>query len=179
MKHIIGDKDIFAIEFEIFNFKPPAKGKSLIWIGNNSIGDYQMEDTFHYLLRSLYRIIFRNKDLWLEELKFLDCKNIYYKIVPFYNNPDDFYKLSYEEQGLFLKYDNFLFEWGDSFSDWNIRVIVNENVCKFLWAYTPLADDNEFEVRNNIKCFNVDLTIIKDVYDKVVPLMPIESLPKW
>lgn len=177
MTNLIGDKKVFAIEFEIHEFKSGFNSNSLIWLNNNPIGNFTEVGYFSAILYALNRIIRNPEELWLSELDNLNCKDIFYTIIPCYNNPDSFFDLSREEQNRLIKFDKFLFEWGDGFADWNLRVVVNKGKCKFIWVHTPLRDDDSYEVRNNIKCFDVDLIVVKNIYNELVKFIPDELWP--
>ncbi len=177
MKKIIGNKKTFAVEFEIIEFSPKLLSKSIIWINKIKIGNFDEVGYLAPLLNSLNRIVERKSNLWDNELGKLNCKEIFYKIIPFYNNPNSFYDLSIEEQESFIKFDKYIFDWGDGFNDWILRVLVKKDICKFLWVHTPLGDEDSFSVRNDIKCFDVAMSEIELVYNEFITLVPEEAWP--
>ena len=176
MKKLIGDRRSFAIEIEIIQFKP-LWGKSCLWINNCQIGHLDDENYLAPFLGSAYRIAKRHKDFWLEELAGLKCKDAFYAIHPFYNEPHKFDELSSDEAKPFFKYDIFIIQWGENFDDWIVDVIVDNNLCQFMWVYTPLRDNDSFEAKNNIQCHSVKLEDIQRCYDELVTLVPDEHWP--
>ncbi len=175
---IVGNKEIFAVEFDGLELTPGFNCYVKIWINNVEIGDFTEISYFSSVLHSLSNIIYQTYSrLWVEELDGLSCKDIFYTITPCYNDPESFFDLSESEMDALIKYDRFLFNWGDAFNDWYLKVVVNEDICKFLWVHTPLGDDDSFDVRNKIKCFDVELKVVKDVYDQLAKFIPNELWP--
>lgn len=178
MINIVGDKETFAVEFEILKLGNGFDSHLRIWINNTSLGDFSETTYFVHLLGCINSICRKPKNLWFEEFNGLSCNDIFYKIIPCYNNPESFFNLSQGEMDALVKYDRFLFNWGDAFNDWYLKVVVNEDICKFLWVHTPLGDEDSFAVRNDIKCFDVELKILKEVNKQLSKFIPDELWPK-
>jgi hypothetical protein len=66
--------------------------------------------------------------------------------------------LSISEQKKLEYLDHYLLSWGENFDNWTIRVIVNENNCKFLWVF-----NND----NMIQCFDIPLKEVEDIFEKL------------
>lgn len=175
---IIGNKQTFAVQVEILKFEPWVWGKSAIWVGGEILGDYDDENIMGPFIGTLMDIALHSDKYWDEELKGLDDKDIFYTIHPFYNNPDGFYDLSDEEAKKYYKYDKYLMGWGENFDDYTISIVDKKELCLFIWVYTPNRDDDNFEVRNNIKSFEVPLLEIQEVYRQFCTLIPNEYWPK-
>ena len=41
MVHLVGDKNVFAIEFKILDFTPGLNSNVSIWINSSQIGDFK------------------------------------------------------------------------------------------------------------------------------------------
>jgi len=177
MIKLIGDKNVFAIEVEILEFAPGLNSNVRIWINDVSLGNSDEVSYLSAIIRALHTITNSPDKFWLPELNNLTCKEIFYTITPFYNSPNEFFELSPKEQEEYIKYDIFLSEWGDAFNDWDIKTIINNGICKFLWVYTPLGDDDSYEVRNDIQCFDVSFEYMQEIYRGIERLIPVEYWP--
>lgn len=177
MKKNIGEKNLFAIEIDIVKYEPWIWGRSCLWINNIQIGDYDDENILSPFIRSLMRIALKYQALWFDELNGLECKELFYLINPFYNNPDEFYNLTFEEQGNYIKYDIFNFQFGENFDQWILRPIVKNDICKFLWVQIPKGDNDTYETRNNIQCFDIPLKNVQKVYRDLCNLIPNQYWP--
>lgn len=177
MKKIIGDKKVFALGVDILKYEPWIWGRTCLWVNNHQVGDFDDQNILGPFIGGLERIVIKHQELWYEELEGLKCKELFYKVFPFYNEPDQFYELSDEEQESYSKYDTFIFHFGENFDDWVITSVVRDNICKFLWVHTPRRDNDTYEVRNNIRCFDVPLKDVQKVYIQLCELIPDQYWP--
>ena len=105
--------------------------------------------------------------------------NVVNTIFPFSNDHDRFYELDKETQASYVKYDKFLIHFGENFDNWTLTCVINKDISKFLWVHTPKRDNDSFEVRNNIKCFDVPHKVVKDAYIEFCRSIPDESWPMF
>jgi Immunity protein 42 len=177
MINLVGDKNIFAVEFEILEFASGLNSMVRFWINNNTVGDFNEIGYLSAVIGRLNGITDSPSKFWLPELSNLSCKDMFYTITPFYNNPNDFFDLPEDEQEKLIRYDVFISEWGDAFDDWDLKTVINNGICKFLWVHAPLGDEDSYEVRNNIQCFDVKLEYVQEVYKELAKLIPYENWP--
>ena len=111
-------------------------------------------------------------ELWDPELKDLNCQESFYKIRPLYNDFSRFYTLTDTEQKAVEYFDKYLFEWGENFDDWTLLVIVRGSICKFLYVHTSNRDNDTYEVKNEISCFNVNKEEVQLAYSELCMLIP-------
>jgi hypothetical protein len=171
MRTIIGDKASFGIEIDIKQYEPHLRGKSCLWMDGNQIGDFDDENILSPFLNSLMRITLKHQQLWLEELNGLNCKQLYDKISPFHDNPDVFFELTEEEKDEYVKYDVFIFQFGENFDQWVLHPIVRNNTCKFIWSF-PSTHKKFKSGDNNLNCFDVPLTVVYQAYKDLCELIP-------
>jgi hypothetical protein len=177
MKKILGDKKIFAIGITISKYEPRIEGKSCIWINNSKIGDCDDENILAPFIRSLMRISIKYQELWYEEFEGLECEELFNKVFPFHDNPNDFYDLNAKDQEYYIRYDRFIFEFGENFDNWLLTSIVRKDNCKFIWAYLKESTD-DFKTKS-IKCFDVPLQYVQGIYRELCRLIPDSNWPTF
>lgn len=177
MEKVIGEKKSFAVGIDIIKFEPWIWGRSCLWINNIQIGDLKDENILGPFIGSLMRIAVKSDKLWLDELEGLTCEQMFSTIHPFLNNPDAFFDLTYEQQGNYVKYDLFLFEFGENFDDWIINPIVKDDNCKFIWLFDPSRGKEKQKIKDSVKCYDVPLEKIQEVYKEFAKLIPDEYWP--
>lgn len=178
MDKIIGSKSQFAIGINIMKYEPWIWGNSCLWINNTQIGDYTDENILGPFMRSLMRLAMKFDKLWLEELDGLICNQMFEQINPFFNNPDEFFDLPVEKQNDYIKYDIFLFEFGENFDDWIINPVIKNGNCKFIWLHDPSRGKERIDIKSKVNCFDVPLEKIQEAYKEFVQLIPDQYWPK-
>lgn len=168
MYYFIGKKESFGIEIEISSFEPKLAGRVRLAIGSKWVGNFDEENYLYQFLRSLYRISLKHSDLWSPRFEGLDCRQIFYTIHPFFDEPDLFFDLSDEEQQALEVYDVFLMMWGENFDGCSIRTVVKDGICTFIWV-----TESEYLSRNaDLNCVNVPLTAVQDAYKEICKIIP-------
>lgn len=176
MGTVIGNKTNFGIELDITQYEPQLRGKSCLWIGGNQIGDFDDENILAPFLNSIMRIAVKHQQLWLDELHGLNCKQIYDTISPFHDDPDRFYDLTEKEKDEYIKYDIFIFQFGENFDQWILHPIVKNDTCKFIWSFP--STHREFKNGgDNLNCFDVPLTVVQQVYKQLCAMIPHKYWP--
>jgi len=175
MHHLIGKKEVFAVELELTGNK--WDNKTAIWLNDTRIGDWDDENLLAPFLRSLRTIALKYREFWLDELMGLDCHQIYLTIHPFYNDPDNFFSLSETEMDELTRFDKFLLTWGENFDSWGLSLTCRDEVYKFMWVHSPNGKEDSFEVRNDVKCFDVAFRQVQDVYQELLNIIPKEAWP--
>lgn len=178
MHTLIGEKHSFGIEIEIIKTRPHLWGKVALWVDGTRLGNFEDENILSAFINTLANIVYEHKSLWEHEFEGLSCKEIFYRIHPFYNNPEGFFDLSDSEQRSLERYDKFLFQWGESFDNWTLRVVVKDSECNFLWVHAPDRDFDTYEVRNNVKCGTVGLNQVIDGFNKLQTMVPDHDWPE-
>jgi Immunity protein 42 len=148
---IIGDKNRFAIEFEICNLWGKMQdGKIILFINNSQIGSYDDNVYLNIPCEGLLSII--------------DSGNILY---PEFRNKKPsvvmkIFNTSFEE-----KYDSCLLHFGESFDDFLFRAYkVNPDKICFLWK---LAKNHFFEYPKcdfRSKSFELDISEVRFVVEQ-------------
>lgn len=173
MCQFIGRKESFGVEIEVTKMTPSLWGKTALWLNGIKIGHFEDEDVLGPFINSIGRLVTESNTLWEPEFKGLNCQEIFYRITPFYNEDlSKFWTLTEVEQDALVSFDKYLFGWGENFDDWTLRVVVDNEVCKFMYVYTPNRDADSYEVRNNIQCFNVYKNEVQLVYAEICKLIP-------
>jgi hypothetical protein len=122
MVECIGNKNTFAIEFEVEIFEPYCLGKILIWISNNSIGTWHDTAMLGVVLNELH------------ELK---------------NNPDKYRFIEFEgltKEDIFelvkgdSNFEGFHLHLGDTFDDFSMTANFKDSGLEFIWQ----LDDDPF-----------------------------------
>lgn len=183
MYYLLGKKESFAIEIEETTVPQEWKStdlwiKSAIWINNTRIGDWEDANIIGPLVGAMFRISTKYDTFWLEELEDLTCYNLYLTIHPNYNDPSNFFNLTEEEQDKLIPFGKFLLSWGENFDSWGLCMVYKKGVCKFLWVHTPLGNDESYEVKNNIQCFDIKLEYVQQVYEELIKAIPNEHWPR-
>lgn len=111
VKNIIGNKNIFAIEYEIESTLPNIMGKACIWIDGNYIGAY---DDSHILTGTLYHLE---------------------RISPTSVNGEQFNGMNSENVYEVIKNhkDGYFLNLGESFDDFSVIVYFSEGKFNFIW----------------------------------------------
>ncbi len=177
MRTIIGNKNTIAIELqESFIYAdsifPIRWFNMCLWLGQKSIGDFNNVESLSPLFQTFQWVVKNKKMLWLPELENLECWEIFFKVNPTINDPDSFFDLSEIEQDKQCIYDRFIFNFGDSFSDWAYTIVCKENQCKFLWAYNPNRIENDFYTKDIIECYDVNMSEIEEIYLQLKEFFP-------
>jgi len=175
MHYLVGHTSSFAVELELSGDK--WDNRTAIWLNNIRIGDWDDKNLVAPFLRSLRRVALKHNEFWENELDGLNCYQLFLAIHPFYNNPDDFYSLAEIEMNALLKFDKFLIFWGENFDAWALTIVYKDASLTFLWRYSPNGNEDSYETRNDIKCFDVALSEVKEVYNKLVDVLPREIWP--
>jgi hypothetical protein len=156
--HIVaGDQKSFAVEMEITSDK--WRNKTALWLNGARIGDWDDENLLAPFLNSFENLAENYETLWDNDLVGLDCRQIFLTIVPDYFAPDAFYDLSPKDQESLTRFDKYLFQWGENFDSWILRIVYRDGICKFLWAH-PTAP-------NDIHCHDVKLEDVLKVYNDI------------
>src|SRR5688572_12925121 len=138
MEKILGKKEAFAIGVDIKKMPPPhIWGRSCLWINNIQIGDFEDENILGPFIQSLMRITVKHKSFWNEKFNGVSCEEVFYKIYPFYNEPDSLLTLSSEELEKYESFENFSLYFGENFDNWSINLLVRSELCTFIWVHYP------------------------------------------
>lgn len=175
MNYLIGNKEIFAVEIEISQQK--WDNQTSIWLNNIKVGDWEDKNILAPFINSLYRIARKYDDLELDKFNDLECEQIYLAIHPHFENPDEFFDLTLEDQKAFAIFDKYIFSWGEDFDSWGLSVIYKEGFCKFLWLQTSLNNETNLNVRNKFQCYEVELKLIQEVYNELTKIIPDSEWP--
>ncbi len=131
---IIGNKDKLAIEIEINNYKESYLGKSAIWINSDRIGNFEDVIPLYPFFNTLAYIINNYNDLWDAQFQNHSIVDIFNIINPFFDNTDSFFDLSESEQKDLIRFDKFLFFWGENFDQWILNVFYYKEQFTFLYS---------------------------------------------
>jgi hypothetical protein len=155
-RRIIGDKEIFAIDYSVTNFKSPIIGNVQIWINNIPIGYFNDEVYLHYILTSLKNIL--EKDVKVNfDLAQKSDEKIFNILL----------QKSVAEEDKVIIYDKFIVQFGESFDDFIIRVINIGGGYKFLWKLVDEPCLNEYLGYNKgINSGVIPKEILLSVYSK-------------
>lgn len=165
---LLGDKSIFAVRIEVSEIEPDIQGRTALWLKGVQIGDFADQEYLWPFFISIQRIANDSGKLWLDELEGLSCIEAFGQISPFFDNPEAFYDLTDKESSALVKYDRFLFHFGENFDDWDIKVIVRNETCRFLWV-SLIADKNEGGSNaQNANCCDVPLSLVRDVFSQML-----------
>ena len=144
--YLIGDKKKFAIEFEVINMIS-SWGKVLLYFDGKKVGHYEEETNLKSIAYNLCSIEKRLKKNYKEFIN-EDYSWIFNVIL---EEPTD-------------KYDSTLVSLGESFDDFEIRCIVNDEVLTFMWRLVA----NPFHEYKDYDCCKIfSLDILFSVFDSI------------
>jgi len=155
-KHIIGDKQSFAIEYMAVKTDPYLVGNCCLWIGGLRVGCFDDEATLYSIVSQLYEHVTRLK------------KHDY---APFNSVSDEeAYDLIFGGQ-MEIENSHCLLHLSETFDDFHFACINNNGSAKFLWKLDkePYADYPDYGHDLHVYELPIDTLegVVQDFYSDV------------
>jgi len=179
MINIIGNKNLFAIEFEITEFEKFFFAHSRIWINNCYIGNYgddcPIYGVYHYLNYLNSHIC----DFQTNQFAGMQSDMIYKTMVP-YSSKEDYFSLSNTQKDNLSNYDKYIAGFNEAYDDFVIRCFIEEKQVCFLWKLQALSNKKQYPNYDDVvKLQKIQLndfdTVVKKFEEKLVEFGVIKS----
>jgi hypothetical protein len=175
---IIGDKNVFAFQYEVESEHPIVMVKNCLWIQGIFLGNYEDSGTISAVLRRLLALIKREGNFYEDEFVGKSPEEIMLIMIPnFYNPEKKFGDFTDEEQDSLMKYDKYIYGFGENYDNFVIRIYAIDGVYHFLWQLRPHAWQ-EVEVKcyqgysRDLQHATVALTDLEKVFNEIKKRFP-------
>lgn len=166
---VIGDKNIFAFEYEIESEEPILMIRNALWVRGNFLGNYEDSGTLSAVYKGLSRLISKDGNFYEEEFLNKSPEEIMLIMIPNLNEPEKkFWDFSKEEQERLVKYDKYLFSFGENYDSFVIRIYAVNGMYHFIWQLQP-----EKWMESEVKCYQ---GYDRSVQHGIVSLQNLESV---
>lgn len=161
---IIGDKNIFAFEYEVEVSEPILMIRNQFWIQGKLLGNFEDSGTLSAIHRSLERLISKSGNFYEEGFLSKSANEVLLMMIPNLYNPEKkFPDFSDEEQARLIKYDKYLFNFGENYDSTILRIYATNGLYNFIWR-----SDSDTEVQHGV----VTLQDLKKVFDELAKRFP-------
>lgn len=148
MIQLIGNKNEFAVEYDVKQVKPYLTGNVCLWIGNSYIGYFHEEVMLNSVRASLCNLKRRLNELQEHEFENKSVKEIFEFI---YSDRNDNGK--------------FLLNLGESFDDFSVSVFKKNEFLTFIWRLTDKPFFEYPDYKKDIRSKTVPISIFLNVID--------------